>query len=240
MLRLKDWFLVIFGTDWNLAEAKMLRTKLKLKANEFFGPLPCNLGVQNSGISCWWLLTQRFAVSDVSKKKPPIGDIELESSRVILLVVKAAKKFVGILRNSSGTRWFFRDSVRRKNWGSSLKKDDGKRRGRAELWVDFTQVPDLDDHVWLLVSMDLDGRKSSNIAAEVFLVVGMKKPCWQKEVHQVDFEHENTKDFRKMSSLEWEHRKGFPMFWFPFVSVLSFGWCNRYFDSRHQKTGASP
>ena len=38
------------------------------------------------------------------RKKPPIGDIELESSRVILLVVKAAKKFVGILRNSSGTR----------------------------------------------------------------------------------------------------------------------------------------
>ena len=45
------------------------------------------------------------------------------------------------------------------------------------MWVDFTQVSDLDDHVELLVSMDLDGRKSSNIAAEVFLVVGMKKPC---------------------------------------------------------------
>ena len=29
--------------------------------------------------------------------------------------------------------------------------------------------------------MDLDGRKSSKIADEVFLIVGMKKPCWQQE-----------------------------------------------------------
>ena len=33
----------------------------------------------------------------------------------------------------------------------------------------------------------------------------MKKPCWQQvaRVHQVDFEHENTKLFPRVSRLEW-------------------------------------
>lgn len=53
------------------------------------------------------------------------------------------------------------------------------------MWVDFTQVSDLDDHVELLVSMDLDGRKSSNIAAEVFLVVAEKCPVWNGNIGRV-------------------------------------------------------
>lgn len=99
--------------DWYLSLGLLWLRSWRWKS--WVQKIPCNLGAKNTGR---WILSI----------------VLLWSSNLEWKLRKVCRDTVQLLGNKVILSWFFR--VRKeKNWGSSFKKDDGKRRGGWSLSV---------------------------------------------------------------------------------------------------------